>query len=62
HDLQIWHQRGVRVFVWTVNNPLEKLFFSDIGVGYLTDTLHGNFSLSKYLVVSKYNFANEEIP
>ncbi|KAK9502884.1 hypothetical protein O3M35_011571 [Rhynocoris fuscipes] len=38
-----WRARNVRVYAWTVNNPLEKLHLTrNLGVGYFTDTMLGN--------------------
>lgn len=34
--------KGVRIYAWTVNSPLEKLqLVQNVQVGYLTDTLDG---------------------
>lgn len=35
-------KKGVRIYAWTVNSPLEKLqLVQNVQVGYLTDTLDG---------------------
>uniref|UniRef100_A0A224XQU3 Putative glycerophosphoryl diester phosphodiesterase n=1 Tax=Panstrongylus lignarius TaxID=156445 RepID=A0A224XQU3_9HEMI len=37
-----WKERNVRLYAWTVNNPLEKLHLSrNLGVGYFTDSMLG---------------------
>jgi len=37
-----WMKKGVRIYAWTVNSPLEKLqLVQNVQVGYLTDTLDG---------------------
>ena len=42
-DLHTWNNRGVRVFLWTVNEPLEKLHICEnMHCSYLTDTLDGD--------------------
>jgi glycerophosphoryl diester phosphodiesterase len=39
-DLSRWSRRGIRTFLWTVNNPIEKLHVvQNFRTGYLTDTL-----------------------
>jgi len=38
-----WQQKGVRVVAWTVNNPVEKLYFeSSLKITSMTDTLGGD--------------------
>lgn len=35
-------KKGIRIYAWTVNSPLEKLqLVQNVQVGYLTDTLDG---------------------
>jgi len=42
-----WFKKGVRVYAWTVNNPLEKLHLTqNFRVGHLTDTLDGSALVS----------------
>jgi len=37
-----WMKKGIRIFAWTVNNPVEKLHFTyNFQMGCLTDTLDG---------------------
>jgi len=35
-------KKGVRIYYWTVNSPLEKIHLvQNVQIGYLTDTLDG---------------------
>ncbi|CAL8123700.1 unnamed protein product [Orchesella dallaii] len=37
-----WMKKGVRIYYWTVNSPLEKIHLvQNVQIGYLTDTLDG---------------------
>ena len=37
-----WTRKGIRVYAWTVNSPLEKLHLTqNLRIGHLTDTLDG---------------------
>ncbi|CAH1398596.1 unnamed protein product [Nezara viridula] len=38
-----WKLRNVRVIAWTVNSPLEKVYFvKNLGISYMTDSMLGN--------------------